>query len=62
MRPRFEIRDAADGQVYVVLVAGNNFDLMTSELFPDVRTARKNIAAARRASLSPAVRVKGRRL
>lgn len=50
-RPRFAIRDAADGQVYVVLVAANGEDLSTAETFPDVATARANIAAQKRAVL-----------
>jgi uncharacterized protein YegP (UPF0339 family) len=50
-RPRFEIRDAADGQVYVVLIAGNGEPLMTSETFPDVSTAGDNITAVRRAAI-----------
>lgn len=50
-RPRFEVRDAADGQVYVVLIAANGEPLSTSETFPTAAVAKANIDAQRRAML-----------
>lgn len=52
--PTFDLVPTAAGW-HVVLVAANGEPLMTSETYPDERTARKNITAVRRAVLRPAL-------
>lgn len=57
MRPRWEIRDSTDGQVYAVLRAANGEVVATTETVPDERTCRRSIAAVRRAAFASVLRV-----